>query len=172
MARSKSWISALAKIVERDHADQRLATKRTDRNLGIDPDRGICKSAPDSGQAPPWAQPTTCHPNKCAAKPWTPVRTFFLLVWCLLKMATSQRAFPGNTVAVVHHAILYQTPPPIKHPNAGLSAGLEPIITKALEKDRSLRYQSAADLRTDLKRLKRDLESRQGSVAVPEPVMS
>jgi eukaryotic-like serine/threonine-protein kinase len=90
----------------------------------------------------------------------------------LYEMATSQRAFPGNTVAVVHHAILYQTPPPIKHSNAEFSAGLEPIITKALEKDRSLRYQSAADLRTDLKRLKRGLESRQGSMAVPKAIMA
>ncbi len=90
----------------------------------------------------------------------------------LYEMATSRRAFPGDTVAVVHHAILYQTPLPIKHSNAELSAGLEPIITKALEKDRGLRYQSAADLLTDLKRLKRDLESGQGSIAANKAVVS
>jgi len=90
----------------------------------------------------------------------------------LYEMATSRRAFPGDTLAVVHHAILYQAPPPIKHSNPELSAGLEPIIAKALEKDRSLRYQSAADLRTDLKRVKRDLDSGQGPTSGSKAVVA
>jgi serine/threonine protein kinase/Tol biopolymer transport system component len=77
----------------------------------------------------------------------------------LYEMATGQRAFPGNTAAVVHDAILHFAPPPIQQLNPELSDRLEPIITKALEKDRKLRYQSAADMRTDLQRLKSEMDS-------------
>jgi eukaryotic-like serine/threonine-protein kinase len=75
----------------------------------------------------------------------------------LYEMASGQRAFPGNTVAVVHDAILHHSPPPIQQLNPGLPAGLEPIITKALEKDRNLRYQSAAAMQADLRHLKATL---------------
>jgi serine/threonine protein kinase/tetratricopeptide (TPR) repeat protein len=77
----------------------------------------------------------------------------------LYEMASGRRAFPGDTAAVVHDAILHQTPLPIRHLNPECSAGLELIIAKAIEKDRSLRYQSAADIRADFKRLRRDFES-------------
>jgi tetratricopeptide (TPR) repeat protein len=83
----------------------------------------------------------------------------------LYEMAAGRRAFPGDTAAVVRDAILHQTPLPIQHLDAELSVGLDLIIPKALEKDRSLRYQSAADIRTDLKRLKRDVETGQSPVA-------
>ena len=73
----------------------------------------------------------------------------------LYEMATRQRAFPGNTVAVVHDAILHQAPLPIQQINPEHSL-LEPVIGRAIEKDRELRYQSAADLRMDLQRLKHD----------------
>ncbi len=88
-------------------------------------------------------------------------------------MATSQRAFPGNTVAVVHDAILHQAPLPIQQINPEHSL-LEPVIGRAIEKDRELRYQSAADLRMDLQRLKHDSSSgptaidASGGVAVAE----
>jgi eukaryotic-like serine/threonine-protein kinase len=83
----------------------------------------------------------------------------------LYEMATGRRAFPGDSVAVVHDAILHQTPLTIQHLHPELSAGLELIITKAIEKDRSLRYQSAADIRADLRRLRRDFESGRASAA-------
>ena len=92
----------------------------------------------------------------------------------LYEMGTGRRAFPGNTAAVVHDAILHQVPLPIQHLNPELSARVEPIISKALEKDRNLRYQSAADMRTDLQWLKRDSASGRsavaslGTAAVPE----
>ena len=63
--------------------------------------------------------------------------------------------FPGNTVAVVHDAILHQAPLPIQQINPEHSL-LEPVIARAIEKDRELRYQSAADMRMDLQRLKHD----------------
>jgi eukaryotic-like serine/threonine-protein kinase len=73
----------------------------------------------------------------------------------LYEMATGQRAFPGNTVAVVHDAILHQSPLPIQQIKPEHSL-LEPVIAKAIEKERDLRYQSAAELRMDLQRLKQD----------------
>ena len=77
----------------------------------------------------------------------------------LYEMATSRMAFSGNTAAVVHDAILNRAPTPAARVNPDISPELERIVTKALEKDRKLRYQHAADLRSDLQRLKRDTES-------------
>jgi eukaryotic-like serine/threonine-protein kinase len=77
----------------------------------------------------------------------------------LYEMATGQRAFPGNTASVVHDAILHWAPQPIHQLNPELPPDLEPIITKALEKDRNLRYPGAAEMRTDLQRLKRKTDS-------------
>jgi serine/threonine protein kinase len=77
----------------------------------------------------------------------------------LYEMATGRMAFAGNTVALIHDAILNRTPPPLSHTNPNLPSELERIVSKTLEKDRKLRYQNAADIRTDLQRLKRDTES-------------
>ncbi len=75
------------------------------------------------------------------------------------QMATGRLPFTGATSAVVFHAILELDPVPVPQLNATLPPKLDEVITKALEKDRDLRYQSSADLRGDLKRLKRDAES-------------
>jgi eukaryotic-like serine/threonine-protein kinase len=77
----------------------------------------------------------------------------------LYEMATGRIAFPGDSAAVIYEAILNRTPVPASQSNQGLPAKLEEIINKALEKDRRLRYQHAADMRSDLQRLKRDAES-------------
>ncbi|MGA2628667.1 MAG: protein kinase, partial [Terriglobia bacterium] len=84
----------------------------------------------------------------------------------LYEMATGREAFPGSTSAIVFDAISNRAPTPPTRLNSNLPADLERIIDKALEKDRSRRYQSAADLRADLVRLKRDTDSgRSGAVA-------
>ena len=82
----------------------------------------------------------------------------------LYEMATGRMAFSGDSAAVIHEAILNRAPIPLGRVNPELPPKLEDIVGKALEKDRKLRYQSAADIRTDLQRLKRDTES--GKTAV------
>jgi len=74
----------------------------------------------------------------------------------LYEMATGRMAFPGNSAAIIHDAILNRAPTPLARVNPEVSPELEPVINKALEKDRKLRYQNAADIRTDLQRLRRD----------------
>jgi serine/threonine protein kinase/TolA-binding protein len=74
----------------------------------------------------------------------------------LYEMATGRQSFPGATTAVVFDGILNRDPLPPSTLNAAVPADLDRIIAKALEKDRALRYQSAADMRSDLQRLKRD----------------
>jgi non-specific serine/threonine protein kinase len=77
----------------------------------------------------------------------------------LYEAAAGTQPFAGNTSAVIFHRILNETPESISRHNSKVPAELERIVGKALEKDRDLRSQSAAELRADLKRLKRDLDS-------------
>ncbi len=77
----------------------------------------------------------------------------------LYEMATGRQPFSGNTSAVIFEAILNRIPTPPLKLNPGLPPQMETILNKALEKDRELRCQSAAELRADLKRLKRDSDS-------------
>ena len=83
----------------------------------------------------------------------------------LYEMATGRMAFPGRNAAVIYEAILNRTPVLASQTNQALPPKLDEIIGKALEKDRKLRYQSAAEIRTDLQRLKRDTESARVSAA-------
>src|SRR6202140_4492666 len=99
----------------------------------------------------------------------------------LYEMATGALPFRGDTPAVVFDAILNREPIPPARANPKVPLKLEEIVRKALEKDRGLRYQSAADLRTDLKRLKREIDSglraaaataSLGEIPAPSPASS
>ena len=82
----------------------------------------------------------------------------------LYEMATATRPFGGPTSAVVFEELLSRTPTPVRQRNPKIPADLERVIERLLEKDRETRYQSAVDVRADLKRVGRDTEGR--------PVMS
>jgi Tol biopolymer transport system component len=77
----------------------------------------------------------------------------------LYEMATGKPAFSGATTAIIHEAILGRSPSAASTVNTRIPPELDRIIGKALEKDRDFRYQHAADMRADLKRLKRDTDS-------------
>ena len=97
----------------------------------------------------------------------TDARTdIFSLGAVLYQMATGTLPFEGESSAVIFDAILNRDPVPVQQLNAALPAELGRMLAKALEKDRNLRYQSATDLKTDLLRLKRDVDS--GGKRAPE----
>jgi len=88
----------------------------------------------------------------------------------LYEMATGVLPFQGESSGLIFKAILDSAPPPAIRFNRELPEELERIISKALEKERNLRYQNAADIRTDLQRLKRDTESgTKPKIAVARP---
>src|SRR5579863_6181750 len=83
----------------------------------------------------------------------------FSLGVVLFEMATGELPFSGGTAAIIFNGILNDTPKPVNSVNAKMPGEMDRIIAKALEKDRDLRCQTATELRADLKRLKRDLDS-------------
>ena len=115
--------------------------------------------APEHLTTPGTAMGTVAmSPEQAAGSSPTRAPTVFLGT-VLYQMATGALPFQGDTPAVVFDAILNRDPVPVSQLNSDAPAELGRIVAKLLEKDRSLRYQSATDLKTDLMRMKRDLDS-------------
>ncbi len=88
----------------------------------------------------------------------------------LYEMIAGRPAFNGNTSGLLFDAVLNRSPVPIAQLNPKIPAGIPLVIDRALEKDRTVRYQTAADLRADLKRVRRDSSSMQALPVQPTPL--
>ncbi len=108
-------------------------------------------------------------PEQARGEPLDVRTDLFSLGVVLYEMATGVLPFPGATIALIFEGVLHYTATPATRVNPGLPLAMENILSKVLEKDTELRYQTAGELSTDLKRLKRDLESGQSNAAAVRP---
>jgi non-specific serine/threonine protein kinase len=106
-------------------------------------------------------------PEQARGEPLDARSDLFSFGAVLYEMLTGRRAFPGASSAVVFASILTETPPPIGRVQRDAPAELDRIVHKALERDRELRYQSAADMRADLLRFHRADSGRVAASAAP-----
>ena len=98
-------------------------------------------------------------PEQVRAEELDPRTDLFAFGSVIYEMATAQMAFSGNSNGVIFEAILNRAPAPVESLNPAIPEKLNELISKSLEKEREMRYQTAAELRGDLKRIKRGLES-------------
>ena len=128
--------------------------------------------SPDQLTTPGTAMGTIGYmsPEQARGEPLDQPSDLFSFGVVLYEMATGKQPFSGATSAVVFEAILNKIPAPAVQLNPGLPAQMGMVLNKALEKDRELRCQSAAELRADLKRMKRDTDFSRAGVSGSVPL--
>src|SRR5713101_1325461 len=130
-------------------ADDGAEGSAEEKRIVAFPDASLTRTGLSMG-TPSYLSPEQVRREKLDAR--TDIFSFGLV---LHEMATGQQAFSGNTVTVIREAVLRQPAIAVRQLDPGLPPELEKIITKALEKDRNIRYQNAAEIRTDLQLLMR-----------------
>jgi serine/threonine protein kinase/Tol biopolymer transport system component len=158
----------------RDGATPDTAGANLSANEGSPDTTPTASIDPDHLTSPGVAMGTVAYmsPEQARGEELDPRTDLFSLGAVLYEMATGRQAFTGTTTAVIYDAILNRAPVSALSLNPSLPPKLEEIINKALEKDREVRYQHAAELRADLKRLKRDTDSKRLAALAPKTVTS
>src|SRR5467141_2302288 len=139
---------------ERADTSTSAGSKEPSRETGTETPKGLHTNLTHTGIAigtTGYMSPEQVRKEKLDARP-----DLFSFGLVLYEMAAGRRAFTGETAAVVHNAILNQTPALARDLNSAVPRGLDTVITKALEKDHSRRYQSAAEMREDIERIRRE----------------
>ncbi len=157
-------------ITERGQAkvlDFGLAKLITNPELELAPDAQTLTAADLTATGAVVGTVAYMSPEQALGKSLDHRTDLFSLGAVLYEMITGRRAFAGATSAAVYSAILNEVPPPLMELNREVPAELQRVVNKSLEKDPELRYQSAAELRSDLLRLQRDSFAERTSTSTP-----